>query len=199
MNKKFKKREIKELLKAWIAISFAFAILLSPMLESTYNNLNSFLIAFSIALATVGLGFIVHEVAHKIIAQRFYCQAEFKANNTLLILAIIMSFAGFIIAAPGAVWIKGSVNKKQNGIISAIGPFSNFILALLFLPGIFYTTKLLQFFFFQGFFINSWLGLFNMIPFKPFDGEKIIKWNKLAYAGLTLLLLSLVLFGFIIS
>ena len=37
---------------------------------------------------------------------------------------------------------------------------------------------------FYGFVINSWLALFNMLPFWLFDGHKILKWNKLAYGGI---------------
>ena len=192
----FKKSEIKDLIKAWLAISLAFGILSMSALANTYGAINGFLISLAISLTTAGLGFVIHELAHKIVAQKFYCSAEFKSNDTMLIMAILMSFIGFIIAAPGAVWIKGSVNKKQNGIISLSGPLSNFLLALLFLPGIFLTKNLAQFFLFQGFFINSWLGLFNMIPFRPFDGSKIFKWNKPIYLALTALLLVMVFFGF---
>ena len=195
MKIQFKTREILELIKAWFAISLAFGILLTPTLSTTYGNIDGFLIAFIISSITVGLGFIVHELAHKVVAQRFYCLAEFKANNTMLILAVIMSFAGFVLAAPGAVWIKGSITKKQNGIISLAGPLSNFLLALLFFSGIFFTRNLVQLFFFQGFFINSWLGLFNMIPFAPFDGIKIYRWNKPIYIGLSAALLVMVAFG----
>lgn len=193
MQIKFEKREIKELLKAWIAISLAFGILLSPSLMTNFERINGFLIAFGISLFTVGLGFVIHELAHKIVAQKYYCIAEFKANNSMLILAIAMSFLGFILAAPGAVEVKGGVNKKQIGKISFAGPFSNFLLAITFVTGIFFTTGLLQYFFFQGFFINSWLGFFNMIPFLPFDGIKIYKWNKIAYISLTGALLIMVI------
>ena len=195
MQIEFKKKELFELFKAWLAISLAFGILLTPTLTNDFGSVNGFLIAFSISMITVGLGFVVHELAHKLTAQRFYCSAEFKANDIMLLLAVIMSFAGFVLAAPGAVWIKGGVNKKQNGIISFAGPFSNFVLALLFLPGLFLASGLLFIFFFQGFLINSWLGLFNMIPLAPFDGLKIYKWNKIIYVTLALLLLVMVAFG----
>ena len=32
-----------------------------------------------------------------------------------------------------------------------------------------------------GFMINSWLALFNLIPFGNFDGVKILRWNKAVY------------------
>jgi len=192
----FKKREIFDLTKAWIAISLAFGILSMSIFAPYFGILTGFLFAFFVSLITAGLGFIIHELSHKFVAQKFYCSAEFKANNIMLLFAILMSFGGFIFAAPGAVEINGAVNRKQNGLISFSGPFSNFVLALLFLPGfIFLENFLLNFFFFQGFFINAWLGFFNMIPFVPFDGQKIFKWNKFAYFSLIVALVLMVGFG----
>lgn len=195
MYVRFKKKELIDLLKAWLILSFAFGIILSASLMPGLGSVNGFFISLLISLVTLGLGFIVHELAHKLVAQKFYCSSEFKANNTMLILAVLMSFAEFIIAAPGAVWIKGSVNKKQSGIISFAGPFSNLLLAIAFIPGMLFTQGILLYYlFYQGLFINSWLGLFNMIPLDPFDGKKVFEWNKFAYFALTILLFTLVLY-----
>ena len=35
-----------------------------------------------------------------------------------------------------------------------------------------------------GFIVNTWLALFNMIPFYVFDGAKIWRWNKQIYFGI---------------
>ena len=163
--------EIRDILKAWIAISIAFAILLNKSISST-----NFTTTFIIAALTVGLGFLIHELSHKITAQHFHYSAEFRANNTMLILAILMSFLGFIIAAPGAVMIRAyNITKRKNGIISLAGPLSNIILAIIFLIlplGIIST---------YGVLINSWLALFNLIPILNLDGKKILNWNKAIY------------------
>jgi Zn-dependent protease len=196
MRMSFSRKELFDLFKAWFAISLAFGILYMGMISPVFGAVNGFFIALGISLITAGLGFVVHELAHKFVAQKFYCSAEFRSNDVMLVFAVLMSFAGFIFAAPGAVMVKGAVNKKQNGLISFSGPFSNFVLALLFLPGVFFVSGLMQFFFFLGFFINSWLGLFNMIPFVPFDGVNVFRWNKLVYFVLVGLLLGMVFFGF---
>lgn len=173
--------ELKDLIKAWIAISIAFAIVLSKSIFSS-----DFYAKFVIASLTVGIGFLLHELGHKVVAQRYGCFAEFRSFDNMLLLAIAMSFFGFIFAAPGAVMISGKVNKERNGRISAAGPIVNLVLALVFLALTFaQLPKLFKDVAYYGFVINSWLALFNMIPFWLFDGYKVLKWNKLIYGGIT--------------
>ena len=175
------KVEIYELIKAWLAISVAFTILLRATDIGIIN-------VFILSIITVGAGFLLHELAHKIVAQYYHCHAEFKADNQMLIIAIIMSFIGFIIAAPGAVRIKGFTTYRENGIISIAGPITNAILAFIFLPFIFF-GGLIGIVASYGFLINSWLGLFNMIPVWKFDGAKVWEWNKTIYWITTITLL----------
>ena len=102
----------------------------------------------------------------------------------MLVLAFVMSFFGFVFAAPGAVWIRGHVTKKKNGIISLAGPVTNIILALIFLSFIFFLmpTGILLIIASYGFQINAFIALFNMLPFMNFDGAKILRWNNIVYA-----------------
>jgi Zn-dependent protease len=32
-----------------------------------------------------------------------------------------------------------------------------------------------------GAYINTWLAIFNLIPFSPLDGMAVFKWNKVAW------------------
>ncbi len=184
---RFSDRELKDLVISWVLISIAFGILL-------YNNDISILSAVIVAAFSVGLGFIVHELSHKFTAQHYDKFAEFYANIPMLVFAIILSFTGLLIAAPGAVHISGFVNRKENGIIALAGPLSNVVLALLFLP-LFYlvNSPFLKIIFGYGYYINSFLALFNMLPFGFFDGAKVFSWDKLAY-GITVFV-SLILVG----
>ena len=173
-------KEILDLLKAWIAISIAFAIAMQGPSFSA-----DFYVRFIIASLTVGTGFLLHEMGHKIVAQRYGCFAEFRSFDNMLVLAVIMSFFGFIFAAPGAVMISGRITKKKNGIISAAGPIVNLFLALIFLILLFLDIpNFLKTIAHHGFIINSWLALFNMLPFWLFDGYKIFKWNKIVYGAI---------------
>lgn len=169
-------REIRDLIKAWIAISIAFAIVMRG-----FANL-SFYQAFIVAAITVGTGFLLHELGHKLVAQRYGCFAEFRSFDQMLLLAVLMSFFGFIFAAPGAVMINGPVGVRRNGKISAAGPVVNLVLAILFLWVLLMQPEgILKVIAFYGFFINSWLALFNMLPFWNFDGKKVLRWDKKVY------------------
>jgi Zn-dependent protease len=182
--------ELKELAKAWVAISLAFAIVMVG-----FSLTQQFLSAIVISAFTVGIGFLLHELAHKLVAQRYGAWAEFRAFDQMLLFAVIMSFLGFVFAAPGAVFIHGRLDRRKNGIVSVAGPLTNLALALLFLLAgslfPFFPQALIHY----GFLINAWLGVFNMIPFGNFDGRKVLDWSKTAYgvavaAGLVLLFVS---------
>ena len=168
----FSKKEIKDLVKAWLVLSLAFAIVFSKM------NTTSFINIFLISAITVGTAFIFHELGHKFTAQHYGCFAEFRSFDNMLFLALILSFFGFIFAAPGAVMISGPIGKRRNGKISLAGPLTNMILAVLFLIIHIYKPSIVTSY---GFIINTWIGLFNLIPFAMFDGKKIFNWNKSIY------------------
>ena len=178
--------ELKDLAKAWIAISFAFAVLLRGSVEV------GFFFSFFMSGLTVGLGFLLHELGHKVVAQKYGCFAEFRANNIMLILAIVMSFIGFILAAPGAVMIAGQVDRSKNGRIAIIWSIINLLLAAFFyIASFLYSHIFLDY----GVSINAWLALFNMLPFGILDGYKVWKWNKLSWS---LVVITALLFLFVL-
>jgi len=178
---KFSDKEKKDLFFAGLMISLAFAILLSGGLTGILSL--GFYIVFVIAFFTAGIGFLFHELMHKYVAQSYGLFAEFKAYYKMLWLAILLSFFGFIIAAPGAVYIKGNITKEKNGKISIAGPVTNIVLGVLFLVLILTlnVSDIFKAFLGFGLTINSLLAAFNMIPAVPFDGSKVIAWNKKVY------------------
>ncbi len=180
---KLSRIEKRDLLKSWAAISIAFAIVMSGGLKLGI----AFFTSIFISGITVGIGFLVHELSHKYVAERYGCWAEYRSFDKMLIFMIILSFFGFIFAAPGAVMIQGHVGRVRNGRISAAGPFSSIILALLFSFIYFLqstigsTAGIITIIAVYGMAINSWLAVFNLLPFWNFDGKKILAWNTKVY------------------
>jgi Zn-dependent protease len=128
------------------------------------------------------VGFLLHELAHRIVARGYGAEAHFIANNAWLVLSVIVAFGGIFIAAPGAVWHRGTRTLQQGGIIAAAGPLTNIALALLFLAASSVVPAGLPSAICQvGYNINAFLALFNMIPFGPFDGKKVWDWNKVVW------------------
>ncbi|MGP3666835.1 MAG: site-2 protease family protein [Candidatus Bathyarchaeota archaeon] len=185
----FSKTEIKHLIIAWIVLGFCFS------LTWLFGNPKMFPLMLVISLTAVGSGFIFHELAHKFVALKLGCWAEFRMWGWGLIMALafaLMSGGGIIFAAPGAVYIipkyiwSLEVDKKGNGLIALAGPLTNLLLAFIFLlvyqefAGVVGILGLI------GFRINLWLAAFNLIPFMGLDGSKIFFWNPLIWASITI-------------
>ena len=178
MRIKTSKTEVKHLARAWAAITLAFTILFARDMPS----LSAVAIMFAVSGFTVGIGFLLHELAHKIVAQHYGLFAEFRSDGKMLLIAIATAFFGIILAAPGAVYISGYAGVNRNGKISMAGPLTNIILAALFLAISFVSGQSMLTHYGQK--INSWIALFNMIPFGFFDGAKILKWDKKVYGAM---------------
>lgn len=183
---RFSPREIRDLGAAWVALGVAFTLFLNPgILRGMFVGAidpGRLAAPAAASMVAVGTGFLLHELAHKIVAVRFGQLAEFRADYNMLGLAILSAFAGFLFAAPGAVHHRGRITRRENGIIALAGPFVNAALALGFLPFALFGTGYLGSVGQLGFFVNLLLAAFNMIPAGPLDGRKVIAWSKPVFA-----------------
>jgi Zn-dependent protease len=175
----FSDTELRDLAVAWLTLSAAFALLFEPIHRG--GNVALFVEMVVLSFITVGMGFLLHEVAHKVVAIEFGQTAEFRADYQMLFLAIMGALVGFLFAAPGAVYHRGQITERENGLIALAGPVTNLLLALLFrplmiLPGILGVIGQM------GIWINLFLAAFNMIPFGPLDGKSVLKWHKGVFA-----------------
>jgi len=175
-------KELRDLVISALALALAFGIALSGGFRA-FQQPAILVLVIGMALVAVSLGFVCHELGHRLIARRFGYFAEYAMWPMGLMVALGFSLFGFVFAAPGAVmihpgataWGTASLSRQKIGIISLAGPATNIGLAVVFLVLDFIQPALL---FTLGARINIWLALFNLIPFGPLDGAKILKWNK---------------------
>ena len=200
MLERISRREEFDLFISWIAISISFAIIkIAPYgITGPMRSIDPVLalISFGIALLTVGIGFILHEMAHKFTAIKFGYWAEFRKDNIMLLFAVLLAaLVGFVFAAPGATVIYSNsatgqgLTKRENGIISASGPIVNLLLCIPFgvlvllsasLTG--FSSILLAQIGIFGIQINAMIAAFNMIPVSILDGRKVMAWNIPVFA-----------------
>ena len=177
-----KNQERNDLIISWLTVSFAFAWIGFGIFS--LKGLETFLTQLAIMLVAVGTGFILHELAHKYVGIHYGAHAEFRAWRQGLLLAIglaILTSGAFIFAAPGAVYVYGnSITRKQNGIISWVGPLTNIAVALGFgaLLAVLRPGEFLARIMVSAMYVNLFLAAFNLLPIFPLDGSKVFVWNK---------------------
>ena len=195
MLEKISRREEADLFIAWIAISLAFTIIfVSPngFLSSNFRiDPLTALVFFAISLVTVGIGFNLHEMAHKFTAMKFGYYAEFRKDNMMLLVAVALAaLVGVVFAAPGATVIYNNsidgrgISREQNGKISAAGPITNLILCIPFAGLLIYGGagaglggSLYSVIGMIGLQVNAMIAAFNMLPVSVLDGKKVLAWN----------------------
>jgi len=183
---RFSGREVRDFAAAWAALTVAFAVFLNRGLVRSL--LSGRLRAGDLAsvavesLVVVGTGFLLHELAHKAVAVRFGQAAEFRADYSMLGLAVLAALAGFLFAAPGAVHHRGRITDRENGLIALAGPAVNAALAVLFLGVALLADGSLSAVANLGFLVNLLLAGFNMLPVGPLDGRTVLTWSKPVFA-----------------
>ena len=177
------------------------------------------LISFLTFLPMFFLSITIHEFAHAFSANRLGDETAKNLGRLTfnpikhadLIGTVIMPIASFASGFALIGWAKPVPIDRRNfkniyrddAIVSAAGPVSNFILAIIFFIGFIITSSItgsydshLVDIFWYGVFFNIFLFAFNLLPIPPLDGSHIlfdIFPNKLT-AGL----LNLGLYGSII-
>jgi Zn-dependent protease len=179
-----------------VAFAFAFSHLRSQglLFELGPREVDAAIALMPQAFVLVLLGFMVHEMAHKFVAQRLSLWAEFRSSAGGLGLALLLCiFTPVVFAAPGAVVIVGNATRRDGAVISVAGPLTNILIGFAFLPFVHTGPNPPELgpgignFWQAGVLVMALLAVFNLLPVPPLDGSKIARWSVpvyLAMAGL---------------
>jgi len=185
MLERITRRERFDLFIAWLGITIAFT--LAIVLSNFNGKLEPlfFLYIFGISCLTVGIGFVLHEMAHKFTAMKYGYHAEFRKDNVMLLMSVVLAaLVHIVFAAPGATVIYGGgLSKEQHGKISAVGPATNLALCIpfgvmvLMTPLITGWGPVIGFIGMMGLQINAMIAAFNLLPMGVLDGKKVLEWS----------------------
>ncbi len=197
---KFSKIEIRDILISILVLSLAFVIVFvnTPFMTTYFKYYMGdlwILGMFGMMAVIVVFSFLLHEFGHKFTAQRFGLWSEYRMFPNGLIITVLVSFLGFLFAAPGVVYIRGYVTPEQDGKISIAGPLVNIVLAIVGLVGACaFNGNPLVVFFYLLFTLNASLAMFNLLPIGILDGYKIMRWNNV-YWGIAFAIAAVLFFS----
>ena len=162
----------------------------------------AFLGGLDVAAVATLTGFVAHEMAHKVVAQRHGFWAEFRMSPAGLLFSLATALFGFLLALPGATVIGGMGNVREWGRTSVAGPLTNLVFGGTFLGSAYWVGQsynapdLWASLMFLAF-VNGIFAAFNLLPFGPLDGRKVLRWSPALWTltfGLAILFIGLVLF-----
>jgi len=149
-----------------------------------------------LAVALFTLGFILHELAHKFTAQSHGLWAEFRLSTMGVVITTISVFSPIKFIAPGMVLIAGMAASNVIGQVALAGPITNLIVAFLAMLASFaMPTRDFHHVLALGCWVNTYMALFNLIPFGDFDGLKVFTWNKAIWASVVALAIALLFYS----
>lgn len=145
--------------------------------------------------------FLLHEFAHRWAANRYGLPARFRLDpmGSILTLITAIPFIPFKIIAPGAVVVSGLLTTSMLGWISLAGPLTNIVLSAALLNAEALAARFgavaLAYALGSLASLNAFIAFFNLLPFGPFDGLKVMAWSKSKWllatvASIALLILS---------
>jgi len=174
---RFSHTEIRDLaLSALLVSSVGLSWLGFGLLESPVP-----IVAMLVAVFTGS--FLVHEMTHKFVAQRYGLWAEFRLTLFGALLTLISIVSPFKIISPGAVMIAGAADKEVVGKTAISGPFTNLAICVASFALTFLISKGSSFFYVALFSaaFNGFIAALNLLPVGMFDGWKVFQWSKLIW------------------
>jgi Zn-dependent protease len=177
--------EIAHLTIAYLVLSVDIALIAGPLPQIGSRGLlgvANFPAALAVGATAALTGFVAHEMAHKVVAQRYGFWAEFRLSPFGLLISFMTALFGFLFALPGATVVGGIGNEREWGRMSLAGPALNlaeggaFAAAAVVMVALRFPVAA-ELLFLLAFF-NAWMAAFNLIPIGPIDGRKVFRWNR---------------------
>ena len=188
-------------------LSFVLAILSIGIYYIAFDLLTGYppVYAVLIPILAATLVIVPHELAHRAAGRRMGCFARFTLDERGF---LITTFLNLVFAAMsvfgilfGAVFFSGYTliscifgrSRSNDGLIALAGPLTNMALGVLtsilvhFVPPFTVPWIILQ----ETASLSVWVAFFNLLPFGPLDGRKVMDWNSTVWA--TAFVVSLVL------
>ncbi|NJE09789.1 site-2 protease family protein [Thermococcus sp. MAR1] len=174
------RREIEDLLVSFLVLTLLF------------SNFDPYALPY--AAVAVLTAFLFHELAHRQIARHYGYRAYYRRWDTGILLALLMGVATrlltgstWIFAALGAVQVYAPYavdSREAFGKIALAGPLTNIAVGIVALVVLRTTHPFttLWWIFRTTATVNLWLAFFNLLPFPPLDGSKVVRWNAGAWA-----------------
>jgi len=193
----FSPKELKHLtLSALLVMGVGLSFALDPAVMKSLQVLG---LGVWVSLAIVFTSiFLVHELAHKLMAQHYGLWAEFRLTMFGALLTLVSMLSPFFkIVSPGAVMIAGPTSKEIMGKTALAGPLTNITFSLISVGVLISQQNLFpEIIVFLGAAFNAWIALFNLLPFGIFDGLKVFQWNKIVWAFAFITSVALTIFAF---
>lgn len=190
----FSPKEVKHIgVAAALVIGIGFSIGVYSNIFSGFNFWTIDMMAvFALCLTA---SFLVHEIAHKVMAQKHGLWAEFRLTMWGAILTLASVFLPFKMIAPGAMMVGGTADRKGIMKISVAGPVTNIVFSAVFFVAVF-TLPWYSYVFAFAAYINAFMAVFNLVPFSILDGFKIFSMDKKVWAAAFIPSLVLTIFGY---
>jgi Zn-dependent protease len=185
------RRELLQIGVAYAVLTLDLVLLFSGtgLLFGT-NTSNAIFLASPTILVVAATGaftgFVAHELAHKIVAERRGYWAEFRWSLTGLAFSVATAIFGFLWAAPGATVVSGMTDRQAWGRTALAGPVINLVFGATFYAAALVTWEaglsVFEWLLLLAF-LNCWFAAFNLIPFGVLDGAKVRHWSTGIWAG----------------
>ncbi|NHJ48810.1 MAG: hypothetical protein FK733_13585 [Asgard group archaeon] len=142
-------------------------------------------------------------IPQKLMARRFGCKSRYVLSKIGMLITVVTAISPVRFLSPGMLVVPeiNFLSKKQQGLISFIGPLVNLVIGLAYLSlgAYFYTVPTLgeiSRLMLNGSLFISQLTILGLLPFGLSRGRKVYSWNKIIYFSMLIVAIGLLASSF---